>query len=287
VGWKVHDPTDEGACAYLAATTGGERIYLAREVTDADFVLSIGHLAYDSVLGYRGTNSVFFPGLSTSDAFARTLGQGHHELRPDDDRPLRQLIDEVAWLLGTQFSLQVVPAAHAGAARALAGAGDSVYRHGKRLHDKLWMVRLEARPDVVVAAIDVDAAGHGWEQIGATLATARNLVSRGGKIVLLSELAAEPDEGLELVRACDNPRDAIQPLRSQSPRDLVAATQLAGAVDWADVYLLSKLASDLVEELFMVPLETPAEAARLLAGQETCLFLDSAQHTYGEIRDSD
>ena len=66
-----------------------------------------GMIAYDSLLGYRGTNSVFYPGLSNTEAIARTRGEGHSELGPDDERPLRQTIDEIAWLLGTQFSVQV------------------------------------------------------------------------------------------------------------------------------------------------------------------------------------
>ena len=48
--------------------------------------------------------------------------------------------------------------------------------------------------------VDRDTAGHGWNQIGAALATARNLVKKGGKIVVLSQLDAELGEGMTLVR---------------------------------------------------------------------------------------
>ena len=118
--------------------------------------------------------------------------------------------------------------------------------------------------------------------IGAALATAHNLVAGGGKIVILSELSAELGQGLELVRECDTARDAIQPLRTFLPPDLVPATQLAAAVDWADVYLLSALEGHVVEDLFMVPLDDPDDVSRLLGGDEPCLFLGSAQHTFGQ-----
>ena len=36
---------------------------------------------------------MFYPGLSNTEAFTKSLGQGHSELGPDDDRPLRQLDD--------------------------------------------------------------------------------------------------------------------------------------------------------------------------------------------------
>jgi nickel-dependent lactate racemase len=283
IEWKIHDPAAKNACRYLAATSSGERIYLARDVVDADLVVSIGHMAFDPIMGFRGTNSVFFPGLSSEDAAHRARGQGHRELRPDDDRPIRQVIDEIGWLLGTQFSIQVTPSAGGGVSHVLAGAMDSVYRHGKQLLAEDWLVQLEFRADIVVAAVEEDAGGHGWKQIGAALAAARNLVVKDGKIVILSELQADLGEGMELIRNSETPGDAIGPLRKVSPSDLTPATQLAAAADWADVYLLSKLGRDLVEELFAVPLESESEVTRLLENTGQCAFLASAQHTFGLI----
>jgi nickel-dependent lactate racemase len=284
VQWTVHDPTEPKRHAYLAATARGERIYLARELVDADVVISVGMIAYDPVLGYRGTNSVFYPGLSNTEAVVRSRGEGHSELGPDDERPLRQSIDEIAWLLGTQFSVQVIPAAGGGAADVVAGAYDRVFRKGQKLLAGHWHVSLDERADMVVAAVDADSAGHGWDQVGAALATARNLVVKGGKIVLLSELDAEPEIGIELIRKSDSPRSALHPIRKQAPVDMIAATQFANAADWARVYLVSKVPVGMVDELFMVPVENDRELAKLLAGDESCVILGSAQHTYGEVR---
>lgn len=284
VEWKIHDPTESEACGYLAATAKGERVYLARDVTEADVILTIGEVAFDSLLGFRGTNSAFYPGLSTTEALELAHGQGHRELGPDDDRPLRQMIDDVGWMLGTQFSVQVVPSIGHGAARVFAGAIDSVFARAKQLLTEYWLIELDARPQIVVIAVDCDAAGHDWRQIGAALESARNLVDYGGKIVILSELSAETGPGMQLLRESETPGDAIQPLRTFFSPDLIPATQLAAAADWADVYLLSKLDGDIVEDLFMTPLANGEEAARLLQGDETCLFLPSAQHTFGRVR---
>jgi nickel-dependent lactate racemase len=284
VRWTIHDPTDPKRQAYLAATARGERIYLARELVEADVVLSVGMIAYDPVLGCRGTSSVFYPGLSNTEAVIRSRGEGHSELGPDDERPLRQLIDEIAWLLGTQFSIQVLPASGGGAADVIAGAYDRVFRNGKQLLAGYWRVALDMRADMVVAAVDADSAGHGWDQIGAALATARNLVAKGGKIVLLSELDAEPEIGIELIRKSESPRSALAPIRKTAPVDMIPARQFASAADWARVYLVSKLPTGMVDELFMVPIENDRELARLLGGEDSCVILGSAQHTYGEVR---
>ncbi|MSR60464.1 MAG: DUF2088 domain-containing protein [Planctomycetaceae bacterium] len=281
VRWSIHDPTDAKQQTYLATTARNERIYLARDVTEVEVVVSVGAMAYDRVLGFRGTSSVFYPGLSTADAIGRARGEGHSELGPDDERPLRQSIDEIAWLLGTQFTVQVVPSSGTGAAAVLAGATDTVFRQGQKLVEEWWCVRLDERADVVLVAIDADCAGHGWDQLGAALATARNLVIRGGKVIVLSELSAEPGDGMTMIRQSRTPRDALQPIRKQAPLDMIPATQLATVADWAEVYLLSKLSGELVDELAMTPLDSEREVQRLLERAAACVFVESAQHTWG------
>src|SRR5258708_1577254 len=144
--------------------------------------------------------------------------------------------------------------------------------------------RIYLARELVVAAVDADSAGHGWDQIGAALATARNLVAKGGKIVLLSELDAEPEIGIELIRKSESPRSALAPIRKTAPVDMIPARQFASAADWARVYLVSKLPPGMVDELFMVPIENDRELTRLLSGEDSCVILGSAQHTYGEVR---
>ncbi len=280
----AHHPASENDCQYLASTSSGERVYLAKELLEAEIVVSIGPIAFDSVMGYRGTNSVFYPGLASPEAKSKTVGQGHRELGPEDQRPLRQRVDEIAWLLGTQFSVQVVPSRCGGAAYVLAGQYDAVLRRGQELVNQHWLIELDYRAEIVVVAVEQDAAGHGWPQIGAALATARNLVSKDGRIVVLSDLSTLPGAGMKLLTQYDNPADGLRKLRKAAPEDLMPATELAEAVLWADVYFLSQLESDLVEELFMVPLESEQEVHRLLGLEGQVLFLPSAQHTFGRIR---
>ncbi len=283
VHWEIHDSTDEEHRSYLATTSEGERIYLAKQVVEADFVLPIGPMKFDPVIGFRGTGSVLYPGLSTYEAVARAHGQGHMELTPHEERPLRQMIDEISWLLGVQFAIQVIPSTGTGAAEVLAGATDAVYRRGKEILTEQWMVSLPERSQIVVAAIDHDAKGHGWNQLGSALQTARSLVAADGKIIILSEIDAELGPGLEIVRISETARDAFKPLRLETPPDLIESTQLAHAVDWANVYLLSHMPDDVVEDLFIIPLESGNEVERLLATAESCVFLSSAQNTYGWV----
>lgn len=281
--WHVHDPADDRSCSYLASTAAGERLYLSRELLDADLVVTIGSLGYDPLLGYRGTSSAFYPGLSDAEAIRRLHGQGHDELTPDDPRPLRQLVDEVAWLLGVQYSIQVVPAEGSGVAAVISGQAESVLQRGKQLLSDHWQLRLRQRPELVIAAVEADASGHGWEQVGAALELARQVVTRDGRVLLLTDLDVEPGEGVRMIAECRSPRDALKPIREQAPPDLLTATRIAKGIDWANVYLLSRLDPQLVEDLCMIPLESAAEAARLVEGDEPCAIIGGAQHTSAQV----
>ena len=284
VNWVVHDATDKKREVYLANSAGGERIYLAREIVEADIVLPVGSVGFDPLLGIRNASSTIYPGFSNVEAMAKARGQDHSELRPEDDRPLRQLQDEIAWLLGVQFGVQVLPGVGSQPAGVLCGALDSVTAAARLWLKQHWYVELPQRCEVVVAAVAADADGTTtWEHIGAALQTARNLVQRGGKIVLITNHSTEPTEGFEFLRQSETPREALKPLRIESPPDLIPASRLASAADWGTVYLLSKLKPDVVESLCMTPLASETEAARLLDRGGSCLLLEGAQHTFGYV----
>ncbi|MBC8116655.1 MAG: DUF2088 domain-containing protein [Candidatus Saccharimonas sp.] len=287
VGWKIHDPTAHDAIGYLASSAGGERIYQAREVLEADLVIPIARLGYDPVQGRRHVMGSFYPGLSNTEAFTKSHGEGHSELGPDDERPLRQLVQELTWLAGIQFAIQVLPAGRrGGAARILSGQPDAVTQQGLTVLDDNWRVRVDQRGETAIVSIaTVEGDPIGWEQLGAALDAACKLVVMEGRIIVLSDLSAEPSPGVETLRSHRSAREALKPLRKESPPDLVAASQIARAVDWASVYLLSQLPSTLVEDLFMTPLEHEREATRLIAQCDGCFVFDGAQHTFTEIED--
>ena len=283
ITWKIHDATDEEACGYLATTSDGERVYLAREIIEADFVLPVGVTQYDPLLGYRGTHSVIFPGLSTVDAIAKTVGQGHPELSPHQPRPARQLVDEISWLLGIQFVVQILPAASGGILEVAAGGAEDVFRHCCGLLDDHWMIEMPDRVSTVVVAVPTDSSGHGWAQVGSALSTARQLVEMDGRIVILSELDQPPGDGMKLVQGCDEPLDAVQPLRATCPQDLIPATQLVNSASWARIYLLSQLHEELIDDLFMYPLAGHGEVERIIESSESCAFIGTAQNTFGLV----
>lgn len=286
IRWLLHDPEEESACAYLASTAGGERLYLSREVTEADIVVTIGQTAFDRRLGYRGTTSSLYPGLSNSEAVKKSQGVGHRELAPEDHRPLRDLNNEAAWLLGTQYTVQVVASRDGQFAFVQTGEIESVHRESTQWLEDHWMIRIDERPEMVIASVDLDAGGHGWKQVISALSTARQLVRREGKIVLLTDLREKPGEGISLLKTAQEPRDCYEPLRQMAPPDLTEATELLDALEQANIYLLSQLPNEEVEELHLVPLDSAVEAERLIEAAENCVVVESAQHAWGRIQEA-
>ncbi len=284
MAWEVHDPVSGSKVAYLAATTSGERVYLSRSLIDADTSITIGSVGFDPVLGYRGTNSVLFPGLSTPETFARFMGEGHAELGPDESRPIRQMIDEISWLLGNQFTLQILPTVRGRAAAVIGGMNEPVLRAGIKQLNSAWRITAEERYANVVVTIDEDDAGTRWSHVASAIDVARRLVQREGRIIVLSDLAAPPDMGVRMLAESRAPKEILKRVREVAPPDMLAATQIAQALDWANVSLLSKLDVDTVESLFMLPLKNAEDAQRLLATLNEGLAIPGAQRAYGEVR---
>jgi lactate racemase len=275
--FRRHDPDDRERIAYLANTTEGRRIYLDRDVTDADFVVPVGRLAYDRVLGHTGPWGVIFPGLSDSET------RQAYRMRAAAGRPGQTLKGpvlgesvEVSWKLGCQFQLGLVPGV-TGVAGVVAGLGATVIEQGSLAVERFWGFQPESRAELVVVGIGRPGVPSGIDDLAHGLANATQLVQHGGKIVVLSRAGGKFGPALRRLRNVDDPRAALAALKGrEADSDFPAASQIAQALAWADVYLLSALDPNLVEEVSMIPLDRPEDARRLAATSGSCLVVSHA-----------
>ncbi len=287
----VHDPDDRSQLAYLATTKQGRRVYLSRHVTDADLVIPAGRIGFDPILGHCGPWSVLFPGLAS-----REILQEHRSLLRADDGNARQESSarsnreeslEVSWLLGTQFHVGVV-AALDGFAEVTAGRETSVCEQGIAWLDERWTFRPESRAEIVVAGVGCGPAAATLDALAEGLATARRLVQRGGKIVVLSRAAGPVGPALRcLIDAGGAERGPTLLHGHQKDDDFHIALRIAEAVAWADVFLYSGMDRELVEELSMVALEKPEQARRLVAQCRSATFVSAADWTRARAQGDD
>lgn len=280
--FHIHNPAEKTSISYLASSANGERIYLNTLLTDADLIVSIGFIAFDSLLGFRGTSSSLYPIYSNTETLRDAHTQGHPELSPNQQRVFRELVDEVGWLLGTQFTVQVVPGTSKRPTAILSGLPDVVMERGRELVNETWRVTLDEHVDGVVLTIPGGPL-FGWKQLGAALEQASTLVPQGGRIVVIADLSEPQGPGATMLRRCQEPEDLLKPLRREPTVDAVEISQLIHALRRARVYLLSKLPTEVVEELGMIALADANELQRLVSTIPNCRIIPFANYTWCEV----
>ncbi len=183
----IHDPDARDNLSYLAVGADDEPIYLNRLLTDADVVLPIGCLRCEPAIDYHGMFGGLFPtfsGRQTQDKlFASAVAHAER-----GEARCREKIQEAGWLLGVQFTVQVVPGPGGEVLRVLAGMPADVFQVGQAACQEAWSCAVPRPAQLVIAAIDGPAAEQTWDNVARALANARRVVSADGAIALCTSL---------------------------------------------------------------------------------------------------
>jgi nickel-dependent lactate racemase len=278
VALLTHDPTDRRGLAYLAANESGEAILVSRTLHEADVVLSIGCLRGDGTAGYFGIHNAIYPTFSDAKTLHRFRGLGSLNGHGARKRELVAQADHVGWLLGVNFTIQVVPTAAEEVSHVLAGQTDAVRKRGMELYHAAWDAPVSQRVGLVVAAIEGGPSQQTWENVGRALHVAGRFVDEGGDIAICSELAEEPGPAMQHLTIATSRDTALRHIGHERPIDALPAAQLIHALDRGKVYLLSRLDPPLIEELDMIPMERPEELVRLAARHDSCMVVGNAPY---------
>ena len=127
-------------------------------------------------------------------------------------------VDRAAWLLGVNFTIQLVPAAGDGILHVVAGQSDAVRRRGRQLYDAAWTWAVARRASLVVAAIEGGHAQQTWDNFGRALDSARTLVEDGGAIAVCCDLAAGPGPAVQHLAAARSRQSALRAYSQGTPR---------------------------------------------------------------------
>jgi nickel-dependent lactate racemase len=278
IGRLRHDPADHGQLAYLATTESGETIFLNRALTDADVVLPIGSIRRETAAGYFGIHGAIFPGFSNEKMLAHFGSLTSLQAKGDRKKRLIATVDEVSWLLGLAFTIQVVPAGGDRVLAVLAGQPAAVRQRGRELYRAAWHCAVPQRASLVVATIEGNAAAQTWQNVGRALSVAGRLVEDGGSIALCCELAEAPGPAIQCLAELGSREEALVAIRQARPADALAAAQLAAAVDRGNVFFLSNLEESLLENLEIAAVGGADELARLVRRHPSCIVLSNAPY---------
>jgi nickel-dependent lactate racemase len=279
---EVHDPSHRGALSYLGAGADGKPIYINRAIYDADFVILIGCFRPPDSPGSYGIASGIFPMFS--DAAQRERFFSPRASEPATRRKLRKLVDEVGWLLGVRFTLQVVPGGGGEILHVLAGDGDAVLKRGGQLFDEAWSCSPPRRAELVVATIQGDAAEQTWDNVARALAGASAATSEEGAVVLCTDLAEAPPSALDPIVGEDDLSQALSQIAKMRSPEALAGIELVNALQRGKVYLISELDDETVEDLGISPIR-PDQLSRLASRHGSCLVLANAHRAIARPSD--
>lgn len=274
-----HTPEDREALALLAANESGEPLYLHRLLADADFVLPVVVARPADSLEPPMRGGQLAPTLA-DPASRRRFRYNRLARRESQDREAR----EVAWLLGVQLLVAIMPARDGSVFQILAGDPESTAEAAAALvPTEDPTAKAASSPgtgaaDLVIAPIAGGPEQQTWQNVGRALHAARRWVRPGGTIVIDSALQQPPRGSLRrLAEGRDGDEDAIrkQLVKDDDPSATTAVVMLDALRD-GRVILKSQLPVEEVELLGLGAIPADVSLSRLVQGHEDYVVLPAA-----------
>lgn len=271
----THDPRDEDNLHYLAASQAGEPIYFHGALCDADVVIPISALRFSDSPGYAGINGGLFPAFA-DEAAQKRFRQASYPVERRQE--LCEEANEAAWLLGAQFTVQVIPGVGDSILEVLAGESQAVLARGEELCEAYWAFQVPERASLVVATIEGGPEQQTWDNLARAVYSASRAVADDGAIVLCTDLASRPGPALQRLTGLDDMHRVLHEIEREREPDAIPAAQLCAVQERARIYLLSNLDGATVEDLGLAHVSSTDEVDRLMQRHESCILLANAHH---------
>ncbi len=285
VSVEVHAPETKDSLSLLGSSHEGKPVYLNRSMLDADLVVPIGCLRDAAALGYHGQYGGLFPAFADAKTRERFQKLSSPKTMRQRAAKERAEIDEIGWLLGTQFTVQALPGGGDRLLNVLAGEIPQVFRQGQADYRTSWNCQVPSRASLVIASLSGGAAQQTWENVARALAAARRLTAEGGAIALCTELISEPGSALRSLSGADDLSLTLRHIAREALPDAMIAAEIARSLEQGKVYLLSRLDETLVEDLGLVPVGEASDLGRLARHHESCIVLANAQFALPTVQE--
>jgi lactate racemase len=282
-----HDPDKN--LTYLGKTRLGTRIYLNRTFMEADIKILTGDVEFHQFCGYGGGAKSVHPGVADSESIRlvhsrmELKGTGPGRIKGN---PVRREIDEVGRMAGVDFIVNVVLNPANEVAKVVCGDVIEAFLAGTAVCDKIYRIEVPNRADVVIASAGGFPKDIDLYQAQKALQSAKHIVKKRGKIILLAECREGHGSPLSLrwAREAGDVEDIIRRLRKKFVMGGHKAYQLATAVEWADVYVYSALKANVVRQFFMHPLSNIDEIYNVIGDSDTVAVLPQASATLATLK---
>jgi nickel-dependent lactate racemase len=263
-----HDWLDEGSLHDFGRTADGTPVRANRLLAAADFVLGIGSIVPHRIKGFSGGAKIAFPGVAGPEIQARNQWEAAQyssaAVMGQPANPVRQRIEEAAWLAGLRYIVNVVTDRDGRIVGCFVGDPVAAHRAGCRLSAEINEATLPRRADIVLAD-SYPADGDLWQSAKGFYA-GDIAVRDGGTLIVV---APNPEGVAErhpiLLRLGYRPfSDIAYLVESDAVDDVVGAAvlaDLAQIVDRVDCILVSPgIPCDQGERLGFRHAPTPQDA---------------------------
>lgn len=268
----LHQPEDRTQLGYLAASAAADPIYLNRRLIDADLVIPVFTARPFGSLDPAVMEGGIFPAFADLESQKRVRQETLAGAGVDD-----QEAREVAWLLGVQFLVSVIPTADARVARVIAGSPPGIRRAVEHQIEATWQRDISRKADLVFACLDGNQQQQTWDNVARALHVARHLVRPRGSVVITSRLESPVGAALHRLAANVDFERLQAQLAKDKHRDALAASLILEIRQEGRLLMLSRLPAEEVEGLGIGAIEHPSELLRLIPGHRSCAIIRAAQ----------
>jgi len=258
----------------VGESSRGIPIYVNRLVTEADRVVTIGHIGMHFYAGYTGGRKNILPGVAGRE----TIEANHAQLTDPrcegcvyEGNPISEEMSEAARLAGIDYIVDVVLDSHGQVTKVVIGDVEEAHAAGRAFWDTLHQIEVSARADLVI----VSAGGHPHDinlyQAYKGLYNAAKIVKDGGMILWI---AACPDSighsvfSEWMLRCCDLPDEVFGILQREGFKlGGHKAFYLAKNLQRAEIHLYSEMEGELVRRFFLKPASDPNDIVSIARKQ--------------------
>jgi hypothetical protein len=195
---------------------------------------------------------------------------------------IRSEAEEVAWAMGSRFSVQVLAGCGGMVSRVLAGDVDRVSRDGQILATRAWSRSVPQRADIVVAAVEGPSEQQTWANVARALTSAWRIAEPDGSILVCSQVSESAERIIHYVDALSS-GDGKTSLGALDDDGWTAA-QFVHALDEATVYLFNQPELKRVEDTGIVLVRSESEVRKLISRHASCAVLGNAQYAVPTVR---
>ena len=257
--------SDRADCVHMGVTDAGTPVDITRAVAEADRRICLGNIEYHYFAGYSGGAKAIMPGVSTREAIQcnhRMMVREEAHAGNLDTNPLRQDLEQAAQICGVDFIVNVVLDEHKQIVRAVAGDLVKAHREGCRFLDKMYLKELDSRADIVLVSQGGAPKDLNLYQTQKALDTAKHAVKNGGTIILIGSCKEGLGEKVfeEWMLNAPTAESMIERIGRDFQLGGHKAAAIAMVLQNAEIYLVSELADDFVEKIFLKPAHSAQEA---------------------------